>query len=298
MLSSLYGLRDLFNISNQFIRKSESSKDLLPQIIRSTDIEFIDFDCEDIIILPPSLEDLSYFSPSTMFLDKLRNHHLTGGLVCSICAGANILAQSGILDNRFATTHWIFEDDFALLYPAIHLNTQKVVVEHTGIITAGGLMSWIDLGLTLIARLCDEAIMREVARYFYAPALPRTNRDYLPFYPKISADDYQIAKVQQYLHQNVSSEIQVSELASISALSQRTFHRRFIAATNFTPFVYLQKLRVQKACDYLQVRWLPVSKLAEYAGYKDIGAFSKVFKQYTGLTPKSFFQKNQSQGSL
>jgi transcriptional regulator GlxA family with amidase domain len=104
------------------------------------------------LILPPSLNIEPCGKSFRSHARWIAARHVEGTILCSICAGAFLLAETGLLNGRSATTHWIHAERLAQLFPAIHVNTDKLMIDDGDIVTAGGIMAWIDLGLRLIHR--------------------------------------------------------------------------------------------------------------------------------------------------
>ncbi len=243
----------------------------------------------DALILPPSLEGGSA-SPAVpdALISFLRAQHETGTLLCSICAGAFILAGTGLLAGRPATTHWALAERFAETYPDVALDTDELIVDQGDIITAGGLMAWIDLGLRLVERFLGPSVMLATARFFLVDPAGRQQRFYSSFAPRLSHGDAAVLKVQRWLAQASGEKLSIPRMAAEAGLGERTFLRRFQAATGLKPTAYLQMLRVAKARDLIELTRQSIDQIAWQVGYDDAGAFRRVFQRITGLTPGEY----------
>lgn len=200
--------------------------------------------------------------------------HAAGATVCSVCAGAFVLAETGLVDGRRVTTHWAFADELAERYPKVELAAERLVIDDGDIITAGGILAWTDLGLTLVERLVDP---------------PRRDQSlYRTFIPKFDHGDAAVLAVQHHIHADVSGAHDVPELAARAGLTERTFLRRFSKATGLRPTEYVQQVRMMKARDALETTNHSVDQIAWDVGYSDVTAFRRVFQRFTSLSPSSY----------
>ncbi|MGN6702295.1 MAG: DJ-1/PfpI family protein, partial [Burkholderiaceae bacterium] len=136
-----------------------------------------------ILIIPPSLEDALAPAVTAALAEQLRNWHAAGATLCSICVGAFLLAETGLLDGRTATTHWRQAAAFAARYPRVTVDADRLVIDDGDIITAGGLMAWTDLGLKLVDRFLGSSVMLQTARVLLVDPAGREQRHYSHFSP-------------------------------------------------------------------------------------------------------------------
>ena len=284
--SAVEGLFDLFQIANR-VNASDGQIRFAPVII-SDPGELSRQDDLSAVILPPSLtapEDI----PVDQELDThLVRHHARGTLLCSVCAGAFVLARTGLLAGRQATTHWDLANTFTDHFPDVHLNTSKLILDQRDIITAGGLMAWLDLGLHLVARFAGGAAMNATARYLLVDPPDREQSYYQRFSPRLQHGDEAIRKAQLWMGTHLADPIRVSALSRAAAMSERSFLRRFKRATGYAPSAYLQRLRIDAARDRLETSNDTIDQIAWAIGYKDPSAFRRQFTQQVGITPSSF----------
>ena len=240
------------------------------------------------IILPPCLDSQLPSYGKTALTTWIADHYASGAIACSICAGAFLLAEAGLLQGRPATTHWALKEDFAQRYPAVKLDTDSLIVDDGDIITAGGVMAWTDLGLRLVDRLLGSSVMLELARFFLVDPGGREQRFYSTFAPRLTHGDEAVLKVQRWLQTHFAEAQRIGHLAALAGLSERTFLRRFQKATGLKPTAYIQALRVGKARDRLERSGLPFSTIAWDLGYSDPAAFSKIFQRHLGLSPGDY----------
>lgn len=240
------------------------------------------------LILPPSLGGGDPAKPDAGLVRWLRRCHRLGTLLCSVCAGAFTLAETGLLAGRPATTHWALGATFASRHPEVLLDTDRMIVDEGDLITAGGLMAWVDLGLRLIERYLGPTTMLATARFFLVDPGGREQRFYSPFSPVLTHGDRLVLKAQRWLQTHSGERVGLEVLARKAGLGERTFLRRFQKATGFTPIAYVQHLRVGKARELLEASDRSIDEIAWQVGYEDTGAFRKVFQRVMGLTPGEY----------
>ena len=240
------------------------------------------------IVIPPTLDQQFYDKPDQRLVDWLSFQHSSGAIICSACAGAFVLAATGLLQGRKATTHWALASKFSDRYPDVKVDIEKILINDGDIITAGGLMSWLDLGLEIVAQFAHPNVMRQLGKQLVIDTGAREQRYYQSFVPRLDHGDREILKAQHYLQANYDRGLTMVSLSQHCYLTERTFLRRFFRATGFKPVQYLQRLRVQQACDLLETSNRTIESVSLMVGYEDSGAFRKVFAKVIGLTPREF----------
>lgn len=299
-LAAVYGLTDLFRIAGEM---SVARGDRHAPVIRvshwrlTQDGEGVEcaFDSHPgtahkpgHLIAPPSLVMPARMQPMGGFPTWLADHHAKGATLCSVCAGAFLLGETGLLEGREATTHWAFAEALAKRFPAIRVDTDRMVIDDGDIITAGGILAWTDLGLTLVGRLLGPSVMLETARFLLIDPPGRAQRPYGHFVQRLDHGDAAILKVQHWLQATGARDHAVPALARRAGLEERTFLRRFRKATGLRPTEYAQQIRIAKAREALELSRRPVSQIAWEVGYGDASAFRKLFQRVTGLAPADY----------
>nr|WP_235868495.1 helix-turn-helix domain-containing protein [Vibrio ezurae] len=241
-----------------------------------------------VIVLPPSLHSEGYISPDIELIDWLKKQHSQGGVLASACAGAFILAATDTLSNRSVTTHWGLSELFYQQFPDISLDTHQILIDHGDVISAGGMMSWLDLGFELVTKYTSVSVMRQLGKRLVVDTAPREQRFYQQFNPSLLHNDTAIIAIQQAMNVRFAESLSVKWLAEQANLTERTLQRRFLKATGYNPNQYLQRLRVQKACDFLESTQFSFDWIANQVGYEDSSACRKVFIKTMGLTPREF----------
>ncbi|WDD98337.1 GlxA family transcriptional regulator [Thalassomonas actiniarum] len=285
--SAVQGLKELFLIANRII--AESQLDTRFAItVACPEKELGAVEQSDIVILPPNLDGDYYRAPETGLLTFLNNAHQSGAILCSACAGTFILAQTKLLDHRAATTHWQLADKFNKQYPKVSLKIESLLINDGDIISAGGLMSWVDLGLEIVAQFTRPHIMRTLGKYLIVDTGKREQRYYDSFTPKLSHGNQQILQVQHYIQAHYNQALNIAMLAALACMSERTFLRQFTQATTIKPIQYIQRVRVQKACELLESSTQSFEQISLNIGYDDVNSFRKVFSKVIGLSPSAF----------
>jgi transcriptional regulator GlxA family with amidase domain len=249
-----------------------------------------------VLILPPSLGEPIAREAALPFAGWLREAHASGTVLGSVCAGAFLLGETGLLDGRAATTHWAYGERLRARFPKARVDVDRLVVDAGDIVTAGGLMAWVDLGLRLVDRFLGPRVMIETARTFLVDPPGREQSYYGTFSPRLTHGDAAVLKVQHWLQATEAREVDLASLAARAGLEERTFLRRFRKATGLTTTEYCQRLRVGRARDLLQFGSLPVDRVAWEVGYGDPGAFRKVFARIVGLTPGEYRRRFRPAG--
>jgi len=224
----------------------------------------------------------------------LRHVHDNGAIIASVCSGSLILAEAGLLDGLEAAGHWAYRETFREHYPDVKLRTELVLSlagEHDRIVTAGGVSSWQDLALYLIARLCGpEHAIRTAKIHILSEHLDGQ----LPFAvarPRKQDADAVIAECQAWIAENYASANPVARMAERAGLVPRTFARRFLAATGYKPMDYVHALRVEEAKQLLETDDSTIEEIGEAVGYEDPTSFRRLFKRKAGVTPAAYRRK-------
>lgn len=302
-MAAVLGLTDLFLLAQQMANRQ--GKELLPELrvshwqrnatgnapVRVYDSQPSANETPTVLILPPSLEEPLDTSQAQPYLSWLREQHAAGTKLASVCAGAFLLAETGLLNGRTITTHWLYQDKFAARFPQVLLDLDQLMIDSSDIITAGGAMAWTDLGLRLLDRYFGAAVMIDTAQMLLIDPPGRQQRYYSAFAPRLSHGDDAILVVQQWLEKTGAVEVSLAAMTQQAKLEERTFLRRFRKATGMTTTEYLQRLRVGRARRMLQTTVDPIDAVAWKVGYSDPSAFRKVFTRIVGLTPGEYRQR-------
>jgi transcriptional regulator GlxA family with amidase domain len=241
------------------------------------------------LILPPALSvEMKQKPDLSQVSDWIRRNHSDGAIVCSVCGGAYLLAESGLVSGRSATTHWSHAEQIARRYPDVRIDTDKLMIDEGDIITAGGMMAWINLGLRLVDRFMGSTVMLATARFMVVDPGAREQSYYSVFAPKMDHGDSVILKIQHWLHGIDTKGITLEVMADHAGLGTRTFLRRFQKATGMNPTEYSQRLRIARSRELLERSHLSIEQVAWQSGYEDTNAFRKIFRKILGLSPMEY----------
>jgi AraC family transcriptional regulator, transcriptional activator FtrA len=240
----------------------------------------------DTVVVPPT-ENLAAV-PSDVF-DALRRAHAAGRRIISLCTGAFVLAEAGLLDGRRVTTHWMECDHLAARYPAVAVDPGVLYVDDGDILSSAGSAASIDLCLHVVRQDYGSAIATHLARQLVVPPQREGGQAQfidspLPSPPEDTLFSDTLTWVQEHLHE----PLRVDELAARSAMSPRTFARRFVATTGTTPHQWLQRQRVHLAQRLLETTDLPVDAVAAGSGLGTAGNLRKHFHRIVRTNPQDY----------
>jgi transcriptional regulator GlxA family with amidase domain len=205
-----------------------------------------------------------------------------------VCGGVFLLAETGLLAGRQATTHWALAEHFTARFPSVLMESDQMVIDYGDVVTAGGVLAWADLGLRLTERFLGPSVMLETARYMLMDPPRREQRYYSDFNPRTKHGDAAILKAQHWLWTQRESSVSVADIAVYTCLQPRTLLRRFTKATGMTPSEYQQRLRVTRARELLEFSQRSIDDIAASVGYDDAGRFRRMFQKIMGLTPSEY----------
>lgn len=299
-MSAILGLTDLFKLAEKNKQGADlptikvshwEFDDVTQQIIKNYET-YPELKTEpNIIVLPPSLENPISVESAQTYIPWLKQKHKNGAILASICAGAFLLGETDLIQKKKITLHWQHKELFEKRFPHIELNLDELIIDTGDILTSGGVMAWIDLGLQLVERYLGRTIMIKTAQILLVDPPGRQQSYYRTFSPRLNHGDEAILKAQQWLQDVYTQQINLAELAAYICLEERTFLRRFKKATGMTSVEYCQRLRVDHARERLQISQAPIDKIAWEVGYNDPSTFRKIFSRIVGLTPSEYRQR-------
>ncbi|MDN5597142.1 MAG: GlxA family transcriptional regulator [Pseudomonas sp.] len=298
-LAAVHGLTDLFGVANRIAAEHESAQLPLLRVshwqVDAHGTPARTFDSHPgpdqpmmAVLVPPSIAEFTEDQAPPALLEWLRLQHAGGTVLGGVCIGSIMLARSGLLDGRSATTHWSSAKSFAACYPAVRLEADKPIVDDGDLITSAGLMAWSELGLRLVDRLMGPSVAADTARFLVIEHSASASQCGSNFAPLLRHGDGAVLKVQHWLQASGAVDVSVAAMAQEANLEERTFLRRFRNATGLKPTEYCQHLRVGKARQMLEFTNGTIDHIAWTVGYQDPGAFRTIFKKITGLSPSDY----------
>jgi len=227
-------------------------------------------------------------TPSPAMVRLLRDAVDRGAWVLSVCSGAFTLGAAGILDGRDCTTHWQHSAELAAAHPLAKVDPDVLYVRDGTVITSAGTAAGIDAALYLVRTELGSAVATAIARRMVVP--PHRDGGQRPFIdrpvPTTTAES--LGPVLTWMLEHLDEPLTVDDLAKRSAMSSRTFARRFVAETGTTPHQWVTDQRVLRARQLLEDTDLPVEAVARDAGFGSAALLRHHFTRCTGITPTAF----------
>ncbi len=240
----------------------------------------------DTIVIPANSKN----GASDELLDALRAAHRRGARLVSLCTGAYVLAATGLLDGRCATTHWMHSEELTRQYPAISCDPRSLYVDGgDGIYTSAGTAAAIDLCLHLVRLDHGAEVANALARRMVVPP----HRDggqaqYVDLPVPIHADDDPIGRTLGWMLEHLDEQVTVDELAARSLMSPRTFARRFRAVTGTTPHQWLLSQRILFAQRLLEATDDSIEVVASRSGFGSAANLRHHFGREVAASPVSY----------
>ncbi|MEU9633752.1 GlxA family transcriptional regulator [Streptomyces tendae] len=250
----------------------------------------------DTIIVPGRSEE--HGPPSGRVLAALRRAAGAGTRIASVCVGAFVLAEAGLLDGLRATTHWMAAAELARRYPRVEVRPDVLYVDNGQILTSAGAAAGLDMCLHMIRRDLGSAVAAHTARMCVVPLEREGGQAQFivqehPPVPKGS----ELEPVLRWIEENLAGEVTLGAMAERSGMSERTFSRRFREQTGTTPLQWLLRARVRRAQYLLENGDHSIERIARQAGFGSPTAFRERFRRVVGTTPYAYraaFRANTS----
>ena len=230
-------------------------------------------------------------------LDAIRRAAGRGARVASICTGAFVLAATGLLDGRRATTHWRAAGELARRHPTIHVDPGVLYVDGGRVLTSAGAAAGLDLCLHLVRCDLGAAAAVEVARMAVMPLERAGGQAQFIVHPAAPPGDDALAPLLSWIELNLKRDLGLAALARRSAMSPRTFCRRFAERVGTTPARWVARARVRHAQRLLETTGLAVERVAEEVGFRSATVLRQRFGELVGTSPLAYrrsFRAGQS----
>jgi AraC family transcriptional activator FtrA len=213
-----------------------------------------------------------------------------GARIVSICSGAFLLAHAGLLTGRRATTHWRHAERLAKLFPDIRVEPDVLYVDEGNVMTSAGSAAGIDLLLHLVRKDYGPRVANLFARRMVVPPHRDGGQSQFLVQPIAVRTNDRISSVAAWMARHLEEAITIEALADRAAMSERTFTRRFRAATGAAPIEWLVRLRVRRAQDLLETTDRPIDRIAEDAGFGAPETLRHHFRKVVGTSPSLWRQ--------
>ncbi|OXI29294.1 AraC family transcriptional regulator [Burkholderia sp. AU16741] len=241
----------------------------------------------DTIMVPGTSAPLA--PTSRRVLDALRAAAARGRRIASICSGAFVLAEAGLLDGLRATTHWLAAAELARRYPTVDVDPNALFVDNGRILTSAGAAAGLDLCLHMIQADYGAAVAVDAARNAVAPRVREGGQAQF-IAPEWPAGGDGLHDLMDWLHANLREPLTLDAIARKASTSVRTLTRRFQEQTGTSPVQWLQTARVRHAQQLLEVTGLSIEHVATEAGFGSVTAFRERFARIVGTSPQRYRQ--------
>ncbi|MEM8908210.1 MAG: helix-turn-helix domain-containing protein, partial [Bacteroidota bacterium] len=224
------------------------------------------------------------------FFDWLDQQYRNGAKLCSVCTGAFLLAEAGILDGRTCTTHWKYFSIFRQRYPRVHLEEHRLFVVAEQLYSSAGVSSGIDLALYLLEKQFDTQLAVKVAQevliYFRRGSADPQLSIFLEYRNHL---DQRIHRAQDFIVQHLSAGFTLTEIAKSAMMSSRNLSRCFKKMMGITIGTYVEKLRMERAVQLLK-QGHKVQYVAQQCGLKSSNQLRSLFQKHQGILPSDLFE--------
>ncbi|WP_034341674.1 GlxA family transcriptional regulator [Deinococcus misasensis] len=248
-------------------------------------------DKNDLVVLPgPELKAPAqgHLMFSEDVLNWLKAAHRTGATLASVCTGAAVLGEAGLLDGRSCTTHWSLVQHMQHRYPQARVQDGVLFTRDGNIITSAGVASGMDMALALLEQEQGPLFTAQVARYLVLYFRRDGNHSqqsiYLDYRTHLHTG---VHRAQDALAQRPGQKVTLEHLASVAGLSVRGLSKAFKQHTGLTPLEYQQKLRLELARQLMHNPALSIEAIAERCGFDDGRHFRRIWKTHFGTSPSS-----------
>jgi transcriptional regulator GlxA family with amidase domain len=241
----------------------------------------------DLVVVSPTPSEY-WGHTDERVLDVVRDAVARGAWVLSVCSGSFILAAAGVLDGRRATTHWMYADRMAAMYPAVDVDPDVLYVQDGRIITSAGTAAGLDACLHLLRQELGAEMANRIARRMVVP--PQRDGGQAQFIdsPLPQATSLSLAPVSDWMLENLRLELTVDQLAAKAHMSPRTFARRFKADFGATPAAWLARQRILHAQRLLEKTDLGLDRIAYECGFGSAAVLRQNFTRVLGTTPTAY----------
>jgi transcriptional regulator GlxA family with amidase domain len=243
----------------------------------------------DLVIVPaPSDDRCASADWPEPLLAALRDVVARGGRVLSVCTGAFVLGAAGLLDGRVCTTHWRHARQLGIMYPAAKVDPAVLYVDEGQIVTSAGTAAGIDACLYLVRKEQGSRVANAIARRMVVPPHRDGGQAQYVERPVAAPTCDTLADVIEWMQRHLDQQVSVDELASLAAMSPRTFARRFVQETGTTPQRWLIGQRILLAEQLLEDTDETVDVIAERAGFGNATALRHHFRAWRATTPHAY----------
>lgn len=241
----------------------------------------------DLVVICP-LPRAHWGNIDERILEVVRAADARGAWLLSVCSGSFILAAAGVLDDRRATTHWMYADIMAQMYPQIDVDPDVLFVQDGRIITSAGTAAGLDACLHLLRQEIGAELTNRVARRMVVPPQRDGGQAQYIDRPIPAVQNDSLAAVTDWAMQNLREDLTVDHLAMRAHMSPRTFARRFKADHGATPAAWLARQRIIQAQRLLERTDMGLDAIADECGFGSAAVLRQNFARVLGTTPTAY----------
>ena len=205
----------------------------------------------------------------------------------SVCTGAYVLAEAGLLDGRRATTHWGSTDDFARRYPKVKVDADRIFIRDGDVWTSAGITAGIDLAMALIEDDLGAEVARGVAQQLVVHQRRPGGQSQFSALIELGGRSGRFAGLMDWMRAHLAEPLPVERLADQAAMSPRNFARAFTAETGTTPAKAVERLRLEAARTEVETGRVPIDRVAEQVGFGDPERMRRAFLRAFGQPPQA-----------
>jgi transcriptional regulator GlxA family with amidase domain len=225
--------------------------------------------------------------PPASLLDYVRNAPNHSRRIASVCTGAFVLAEAGLLEGRRATTHWFHAQDFRKRYPNVQLEEDRIFVIDGQVWTSAGMSAGLDLALAVIEKDLGVEVARMVARKLVVYQRRGGGQSQFSALLELNAKSDRVQMALAYAKEHLGSDLSVETLAEAARLSARQFSRVFREETGQSPAKAIERLRVEAARMRMETSRLPIEVIARETGFGDRERMRQAFLRAFGQPPQA-----------
>jgi transcriptional regulator GlxA family with amidase domain len=216
--------------------------------------------------------------------------------VASVCSGAYVLAEAGLLDGRRATTHWQRTQHFLKTYPAVRLEPDRIFVRDGQIWSSAGISAGIDLALAMVAEDFGDEIAQQTARQLVLYHRRSGGQSQFSSLLELKAAGGRFGPLLSWAREHLDAPLTVADLAEQAGMSMRHFTRAFIAETGTTPAKAVERLRIEVARQRVQSSGEAIERVAQQTGFRDPERMRRAFIRAFGQPPQSLRRAARIEG--
>lgn len=205
----------------------------------------------------------------------------------SVCSGAFLLAEAGLLDGRRATTHWDSTDHFARRYPEVTLDAERIFIRDGDVWTSAGITAGIDLALVLIEDDHGPGLARRVSQQLVVHQRRPGGQSQFSALVELGGRTGRFTPLIDWMRDRMAEPLTVDRLAAQAAMSPRNFARAFAAETGMTPARAVERLRLEIARTLVETTPAPLDRIAAEVGFRDPGRMRRAFLRAFGAPPQA-----------